>query len=160
AISGVALLALLIGMYLIHLTLSTTVIERTRRYGAMRAIGATRAQVRRTVLVEAAVVGAAGSAAGLLLGIAVGTVMVRVVAEAVLFGPLMRVLVGMAGRVSPAVWRVAVRQSGRERSRSATTLGLVMVVFALVLAVDSGVASVNNALQSELRRQFGADVRV
>jgi putative ABC transport system permease protein len=259
AIGGVALLALLVGMFLIYLTLSTMVVERTRHYGVLRAIGASRPQVRRAVMVEAVAIGIAGTAVGLVLGIGVGVAMLRAVASSVglhlstiaispgtlaigavagvvttviaavlparraarlsvvealqgfaavqrrtspvavagsvalalglvitlfghahrpfdgigslllivggvvaipvLLGPVTRVLVTIAGRVSPSVWRVAVRQSGREQSRAATTLGLVMVVFALVLAVDSGVAAVNAAVASQLRAQFGADVR-
>src|SRR5439155_13449126 len=77
------LLALLVGMVLICLTLSTMVAERVRHFGVLRAIGATRRQVRRTVIVEAMVVGSAGTAAGLVFGILVGAAMLRVVGSSV-----------------------------------------------------------------------------
>jgi putative ABC transport system permease protein len=62
---------LLIAAFLIYLTLSMSVAERTRLYGTMRALGATRAQVRRVVYAEALVIGGLGTGLGLLLGIAV-----------------------------------------------------------------------------------------
>jgi putative ABC transport system permease protein len=62
---------LLIAAFLIYLTLSMSVAERTRLYGTMRALGATRAQVRRVVYAEALTIGGVGTALGLLLGIAV-----------------------------------------------------------------------------------------
>jgi putative ABC transport system permease protein len=62
---------LLIAAFLIYLTLSMSVAERTRLYGTMRALGATRAQVRRVVYAEALAIGGVGTALGLVLGIAV-----------------------------------------------------------------------------------------
>ena len=72
--------------------------------------------------------------------------------------PVAEVISRVAARVSPSVWRVAVRHSSRERSRSASTLGLVMIVFALVLAVDGGVKAVSTAIDAQIRAQFGADI--
>jgi putative ABC transport system permease protein len=62
---------LLIAAFLIYLTLTMSVAERTRLYGTMRALGATRAQVRRVVYAEALAIGAVGTALGLVLGIGV-----------------------------------------------------------------------------------------
>ena len=45
-----AAITLFVGAFLIYLTLSMAVIERTRMYGTLRALGATRKQVRRVVL--------------------------------------------------------------------------------------------------------------
>ncbi|MBI3979211.1 MAG: FtsX-like permease family protein, partial [Chloroflexi bacterium] len=53
-------------------TLAINVLERTREIGVLRAIGATRAQVRKLVLAEALLLGAAGAALGMLAGLALG----------------------------------------------------------------------------------------
>ena len=57
-------------------TLAIGVIERTREIGMLRAIGATRRQVRRTVIVESLLLAAIGTAFGLLAGLYLGYVMV------------------------------------------------------------------------------------
>lgn len=57
-------------------TLAIGVIERTREIGMLRAIGATRRQVRRTILVEALLLAAIGTAFGLLGGLYLGYVIV------------------------------------------------------------------------------------
>jgi putative ABC transport system permease protein len=62
---------LLIAAFLIYLTLSMSVAERTRLYGTLRALGASRAQVRRVVYAEALFIGGVGTALGLLLGVLV-----------------------------------------------------------------------------------------
>lgn len=60
--------ALFVGAFLVFNALSMTVLERTRELGMLRALGSTRAMVARSVLMEALILGAAGSLAGLLLG--------------------------------------------------------------------------------------------
>jgi putative ABC transport system permease protein len=57
-------------------TLAIGVIERTREIGMLRAIGATRRQVRRTVIAESLLLAAIGTAFGLLAGLYLGYVMV------------------------------------------------------------------------------------
>jgi putative ABC transport system permease protein len=57
-------------------TLAIGVIERTREIGMLRAIGATRKQVRRTILTEALLLAALGTAFGLLGGLYLGYVIV------------------------------------------------------------------------------------
>jgi putative ABC transport system permease protein len=66
AIVGVAIFASLFG---IVNTLSMSVIERTREIGVLRALGASRWQVRRSIADESLVIGLIGA----LLGVAVGT---------------------------------------------------------------------------------------
>jgi putative ABC transport system permease protein len=66
AIVGVAIFASLFG---IVNTLTMSVIERTREIGVLRALGASRWQVRRSIADESLVIGLIGA----LLGIAVGT---------------------------------------------------------------------------------------
>jgi putative ABC transport system permease protein len=57
-------------------TLAIGVIERTREIGMLRAIGATRPQVRRMVIAEALLLAAIGTAFGLLAGLYLSYVMV------------------------------------------------------------------------------------
>jgi putative ABC transport system permease protein len=53
-------------------TLAIGVIERTREIGMLRAVGATRAQIRTIVLAEALILAAIGTAFGLLSGVYLG----------------------------------------------------------------------------------------
>ncbi|HEX2903838.1 MAG TPA: FtsX-like permease family protein [Jatrophihabitans sp.] len=62
-------IALLVGTFIIYNTFSMIVAQRLRELALLRAIGASRRQVNRSVLFEAVVVGLAGS----ILGIAAGT---------------------------------------------------------------------------------------
>jgi putative ABC transport system permease protein len=64
-------ISLFVGAFLIFNTFSMLVAQRTRELALMRALGASRAQVTRSVLVEAVLVGAVSSLGGFLLGIAV-----------------------------------------------------------------------------------------
>jgi putative ABC transport system permease protein len=62
-------IALFVGSFIIWNTFSMQVAQRTRELALLRAIGATRRQVMRTIVVEAAVLGLAASAIGLGLGL-------------------------------------------------------------------------------------------
>ena len=62
-------------------TLAIGVIERTREIGMLRAIGATRTQVRRMVIAEALLLAAIGTALGLLAGLYLSYVMVLGMSE-------------------------------------------------------------------------------
>jgi len=61
-------IALVVGSFLILNTFSMLVAQRSRELALLRALGASRRQVRRSVLAEAVVVGVLGSTAGLALG--------------------------------------------------------------------------------------------
>jgi putative ABC transport system permease protein len=78
---GFAGVALFVGVFLILNTFSILVAQRTRELALLRALGAGRGQVLRSVLVEAVVVGLIAATIGLLagLGVAVG---LRAVMEA------------------------------------------------------------------------------
>jgi putative ABC transport system permease protein len=69
ALVGFAGVSLLVGAVLIFNTFAITVAQRTRELALLRAVGAGRGQVLTAVLVEAAVIGVAGSAAGFGLGV-------------------------------------------------------------------------------------------
>lgn len=66
-----ALVALFVGAFIINNTFSITVAQRTRDMALLRALGASGRQVRRSVMIEAAIVGVLASAAGLAAGVAV-----------------------------------------------------------------------------------------
>ncbi len=74
AMLGFAGIAFLVGIFLIINTFSMLVAQRTREIGLMRAIGSSRRQVNRSVLVEALLLGVVGSVLGVGagVGIAVG----------------------------------------------------------------------------------------
>ncbi|RFU87461.1 hypothetical protein DY218_06780 [Streptomyces triticagri] len=69
AMLGFAGIALLVGIFLIINTFSMLVAQRTREIGLMRAIGSSRKQVNRSVLVEALMLGVIGSLAGVAAGV-------------------------------------------------------------------------------------------
>jgi putative ABC transport system permease protein len=63
-------IALFVGIFVIANTLSITIAQRAREFGTLRTLGATRRQVRTSVLVEGAVIGVVASVIGLFLGLA------------------------------------------------------------------------------------------
>lgn len=73
---ALALVAVLIAALGIVNTLTMNVIERVREIGVLRAVGMTRRQVWRSVVLEAGVLGLAGALLGLGLGVAIGALMV------------------------------------------------------------------------------------
>ena len=75
---GFAGVALLVGIFLILNTFSIIVAQRTRELALMRAIGASRRQVIRSVLVEAVAIGLVASVLGLAAGIGVGALLAYV----------------------------------------------------------------------------------
>ncbi|WP_405878128.1 ABC transporter permease [Streptomyces sp. NBC_01384] len=73
---GFAGIAVLVGVFLIVNTFSMLIAQRTRELGLLRALGADRRQVRRSVLTEALLLGLVGSTLGLAagIGLAVGLI--------------------------------------------------------------------------------------
>ena len=65
-----AVIALVVGAFIIYNTFSIVLAQRTRELALLRAVGASRRQVLTSVLAEAAVVGVVASAIGMGLGIA------------------------------------------------------------------------------------------
>lgn len=255
-----AAITLFVGSFLIYLTLSMAVVERTKIYGTLRALGATRGQVRRVVVAEAAALGAVSTVAGLALGlllakgllvlvaglfrldlpgltvgasavaggvavgmlttlaaavvpalragklspviamkgdhaseqrlgrgwiagialVAAGTglrlaasssaavaglaTLVLLLGTVLLVPLLLRPLASVLGRIThhiaPGVGDIAVLHLVKERSRSAYTLALIMVVMAMLFAVGGLNTSMGSALDAALDRQFGSDLVV
>jgi putative ABC transport system permease protein len=65
-------IALFVGTFIIANTFTMLVAQRTKELALLRAVGASRRQVTRSVLVEAFVVGAVAAVAGLVAGIGIG----------------------------------------------------------------------------------------
>lgn len=253
-----AAIALFVGGFLIFLTFSLAVAERTRTYGTMRALGALPKQVRRVVVAEAAVLGLASGVVGLALGygiaglslqlvqnllgvvvpglglpvgpalfslavgvfvsilaawlpgrraarlspvaamregsvpdekagrpivggalIAIGMGLVfvlpangarifptlfvlfgSVLLVPIVLGPLARVLGAVTGRISRGVGAIAVMHLVKERSRSAYTLALVMVVMAMIFAIGTSNVSMSRTIDKVVERQAGGSIQV
>jgi putative ABC transport system permease protein len=252
-------IALFVGGFLIFLTFSLAVAERTRTYGTMRALGALPKQVRRVVVTEAALLGLASGVVGLLLGyglaalalglvqnllyvvvpglglplgpavfsVAVG-VIISVIAAwlpgrraaalspvaamregsvpddkagkpvlggilvglgmvlvfvlpagngarllptllvlfgsvmlvPVILGPLARVLGALTRRLARGVGAIAVMHLVKQRSRSAYTLALVMVVLAMIFAIGTSNVSMSRTIDKVVERQAGGSIQV
>ncbi|MFE3634432.1 ABC transporter permease [Streptomyces sp. NPDC059168] len=77
---GFAGVAVLVGVFLIVNTFSMLIAQRTRELGLLRALGADRRQVRRSVLTEAVLLGVVGSTLGLAAGIGLAFGLIRLMA--------------------------------------------------------------------------------
>ena len=255
-------ITLFVGAFLIYLTLSMAVIERTRMYGTLRALGATRRQVRRIVLLEGIVLGIASALIGLVVGLAlakgllvlignlfdlelpglvitpaalvasivvgllvtlgsalvpafragrlspveamkgdfardtklgrawifgavlfalsvvlqltmsggdegeappvavIGILLGAVLMVPLLLRPLATLLGKLTNRLARGVGEIAVLHLSKERSRSAYTLALVMVVMAMIFATGGLYLSIRGSVDDLVERQFGADAAV
>ncbi|NUP45205.1 MAG: FtsX-like permease family protein, partial [Streptomyces sp.] len=74
---GFAGIAVLVGIFLIVNTFSMLIAQRTRELGLLRALGADRRQVRRSVLAEAILLGLVGSTLGLAVGIGLAAGLIK-----------------------------------------------------------------------------------
>jgi putative ABC transport system permease protein len=167
-------IALFVGIFVIANTLSITIAQRAREFGTLRTLGATRRQVRRSVLLEGLVIGVVASVIGLFagLGIAKGlqslfvsfgidlpsgsTVFAtRTVVVSLLVGTIVTVLASLlpafrATRVEPIA---AIREGVLPPSRL-SRFGLPSAGVALALALtgllvgglDSGLGGTNRLL--------------
>jgi len=73
------IIAIVVAMLGVAATLLTLVLERRRELSLLRLIGAARRQVRRVVVIEAALIGAASQAIGLVVGLALSMLLVYVI---------------------------------------------------------------------------------
>ncbi|MFJ1653379.1 ABC transporter permease [Streptomyces sp. NPDC088337] len=79
---GFAGIAFLVGIFLIINTFSMLVAQRTREIGLMRAIGSSRRQVNRSVLVEALLLGVIGSVLGVGAGVGIAVALMKIMGQA------------------------------------------------------------------------------
>ncbi|ABG03814.1 protein of unknown function DUF214 [Rubrobacter xylanophilus DSM 9941] len=152
--------ALFVGAFLVFNALSMTVLERTRELGMLRALGSTRAMLARSVLLEALLLGAAGSLAGLLLGYGMAWGLVYLFGRAFMFeittlsvspfALLSALAVGVAvtalaalypalraGRVSPVEAMRSRREAARD-GRGRPRLARLVPAAGLALALAGG----------------------
>ena len=154
--AAAALLTVFVGSFLIFLTLSMQVAERTALYGMFRALGASRPQVARVVFTEALTLAIVSTALGLGLGLVVAVGLMQIVSDlyridssrlVITIGPVVMasvvgILVTLAGAAIPAVRAarmdpvVAMR---RETSQVRPNRRLA-VIAAAVFAVGTTVA--------------------
>ena len=73
------IVAVVVAMLGVGATLLTLVIERRRELSMLRLVGAARRQVRRMVVIEAALIGAASQAIGLIVGLLLSVLLVYVI---------------------------------------------------------------------------------
>ncbi|WP_246117457.1 ABC transporter permease [Cellulomonas composti] len=157
---GFAAVALLVAALVIANTFQVLVAQRTRTLALLRCVGAVRGQLRRSVLLEAGILGLGASLIGLLTGAALaqgalvvlgrmdldaplpGTV--TVTAPVVLWPLLVGVAVTVLASLVPA--RAATQVSPiaalrpTEAPSAASRAGRVRLAFSLLLAVGGGVA--------------------
>ncbi len=82
-LKAMSLLALLVGTLLIYGAVSFAVLQRRPIIAVLRALGATRREVLRLLLAEAALLGLLGAGIGVLLGLVIGRVLVQLVAQTI-----------------------------------------------------------------------------
>ncbi|MHB9849540.1 ABC transporter permease [Streptomyces krungchingensis] len=105
---GFAGIAVLVGIFLIVNTFSMLIAQRTRELGLLRALGADRRQVRRSVLTEALLLGLVGSTLGLAAGIGLALGLIKLMSA---FGMNLKsteMVIGWATPVSAYVVGVGV----------------------------------------------------
>jgi putative ABC transport system permease protein len=78
-----SVIALLVGVFLIHNTMSISVVQRKREIGILRALGITRREVTRLITLEGFLLGLVGSGLGVLIGIGLARVMLAGVSQSV-----------------------------------------------------------------------------
>ncbi|MFJ4714965.1 ABC transporter permease [Streptomyces sp. NPDC088785] len=158
ALLGFAGIAFLVGIFLIINTFSMLVAQRTREIGLMRAIGSSRKQVNRSVLVEALLLGVVGSVLGVGAGVGLAVGLMKLMSAAgmdlstddltvrwstpaigLLLGIVVTVLAAYlparrAGKVSPMA---ALRDAGTPAD---TRAGAVRAVLGILLTGGGGYA--------------------
>lgn len=112
-IYGLLALAIIIAVIGIVNTLGLSVLERTSEVGLLRAVGMTRAQLRRSITLESVTIAVLGAVLGMALGLVFGVLLQRVLSDdltslALPFGQLLvfgiiAVVVGVLAAVIPAV---------------------------------------------------------
>ena len=117
--------ALFIGMFIIYNTFQIAVTQRRAEIGILRALGATRRQIRTIFLGESIVAGLLGSAAGLLLGILIA-----------------RIMTGYIGGLLGEVYGVA--QKAEEISTSPVLLSAALVL-GVVTSIVAAILPARNA---------------
>lgn len=171
-------IALFVGTFIIANTFTMLVAQRTKELALMRAVGASRRQVTRSVLIEAFVVGAVAAVTGLVTGIGIGAglrVLIVELGATLPDGPLIVTpgTVGAALAVGILITMLAAWLPGRRAAKippvaamssvhaTATTKSLVLRNTLGALVSGAGVAVVlaatsMNALDGQAPMGIGA----
>ncbi|WP_219464306.1 ABC transporter permease, partial [Nonomuraea rhizosphaerae] len=115
-VTGLLGLAILISLLGIANTLSLSVHERTRESALLRALGLTRAQLRRMLSVEALVLGLVGALVGVVLGVVFGWAAIRALIDGALYElPVAQValFVALSGLAGVAAALLPARRAAR-----------------------------------------------
>jgi putative ABC transport system permease protein len=155
-----SLIAMGVACFVIYNVFSITVAQRQRENALLRAVGAQRAQVTRSMLIESIVVGVVGSLLGLAAGVGVSSalkgclgaigvdfpsttlqLLPRTIIVTLLVGSIVTVLSAImpalrGGRVSPLA---AMRESAVEHVGSSRTRIIVGLAFVVLGALGVGV---------------------
>ena len=82
-LTGLSLLALVVGMFLIYNTITFSVIQRRGYIGTLRTLGISRREIFTMIFREAMVIACVGSLAGILLGIVLGQGLLHLVTRTI-----------------------------------------------------------------------------
>ncbi|NGZ06801.1 MAG: ABC transporter permease [Magnetococcales bacterium] len=82
-LTALSLLALLVGMFIIHNAMSFSVVQRRTWIGLLRAQGVTRHEILTTILLDALLLGLPGTLLGILLGVVLGDGLVQLMARTI-----------------------------------------------------------------------------
>ncbi|TML05067.1 MAG: ABC transporter permease [Actinobacteria bacterium] len=162
--------ALFVGGFLILNAFNMTVLQRTRELGMLRTLGATRRMVKRTVLLEALVLGVVGSLLGLGLGLGLAVGLTQLMKGfgipvgnlSVGLGPaVIAVITGLiatftgaywparrAGRIAPI--RAVLGQRSESGARHRAARGIAGLVLFLPGAIFGGSLWMNNTTSGAL----------
>jgi putative ABC transport system permease protein len=151
-----AYVSLVVGAFIIFNTFSITVAQRTREFGLLRTLGASRTQIMRAVVIEGFALGVLGAVLGLLGGIALapaldqlfksfgadlpdsGTVLeTRTIVVSLLVGIVVTMLAGLppALRATRVLPLAAMREGLQIPPRPLPTRRALMIRFALYLVL-------------------------
>ena len=82
-LTALSMLALVVGMFLIYNTVTFSVVQRRVLIGTLRCVGVTRREIFALIMLEALLVGLAGSLAGVCLGVLLGRGLVGLVTQTI-----------------------------------------------------------------------------
>ena len=125
-------LSLAMAVFIILNTFLMNVSERRRQLAIMRAVGATRAQIRVLLLTEALMLGVVGTGLGLVAGIAGADMLTRVMIQP-LNAPMIRGEIGgwtlvLAGCLGPAIALLAAYLPSRQAAQINASEGVDLVL--------------------------------
>jgi putative ABC transport system permease protein len=172
-----ALISVLVGTFVIYTSFSFIVAQRQRQVALLRAIGASRAQVLTSVVIESLIVGVVASLVGYGLGVVLATTLAAAFvpdATAVILPRSFVIALGVgtvvtmasaffpaarASRVPPVAAMRDVAIDTSHRSRGRLVLGVVLGVAGAV-ALGAGIAGSTVQGQSPLRLSGGGMLAV